>query len=688
MIQQIVDENGTLRHIILSALNSNGTGSNCYSNSTFATHQPQSQAPSQNGQSGYCCCCYQTCGPVGNGQTGLTSAGTLPATALQAAPLGHSPVSFPLSNSYARHRRTNRTFASPSSGKRPPGSGHYNGTSGGYYGNGGVPATPAVHSASNSKEYIKVNHIGASTGARYGKSDNPKSNHYGNRQSSNLHYESSTRPFNETANETKYYLNKSYDYSCNSSNASQTSTLDQASDNLKYYKEEEEETVNSFRIETHLPQKSSKAEKTKESISSFYLSHQPTVVSDQEDHSQESSQGECPDSNNSQLFSGKDGTNLANQQRNSPGELTDDLVSLKSGPALPPRDVDSRRLVSKTNADSPKSRRLLKGSLPSLPKDPERPHQDSSPKVTPPTTTKHDPSIANGDTSHIEPRKVVSVGPNETDRYSCDADNSELAMDQGGQTKPLANGNRELPSGELGHSDYVIMADDNDSERSYSEADADEDSYHLHRISVNPPLRSPRHLLPKIEAISLVYVVQTSHSVRLKWCIAQQGHEVNELEPKKLFIVDMLRGNIEDSPSTKIVYQGSNGTCRVSHLQPQKEYTFRVRLNTETAVLTSNLLTVFTPEPASSGLKGRRTKQQQLQPGGHLQPPAHTVGAPGTSQFAPELAPASATGPTASEVLMQAHLSRDKRCAMLILLAFTAMALVISVLVQQMLYPN
>lgn len=50
MVQQIVDENGTLRHIILSALNNNGTNT---SNTTppAATLVPQQQAYP------YCCCC-------------------------------------------------------------------------------------------------------------------------------------------------------------------------------------------------------------------------------------------------------------------------------------------------------------------------------------------------------------------------------------------------------------------------------------------------------------------------------------------------------------------------------------------------------------------------------------------------------------------------------------------------------
>src|SRR5699024_7519457 len=136
-----------------------------------------------------------------------------------------------------------------------------------------------------------------------------------------------TRTF-DSHSDTKYYINKSYDYSCNSSNASQASTLDQAND--KYYDDE------------HFGKKSYDADKarpTKEPRS-FFLDlnhHQAIIGSDQED-SHRSSQSECMDlnmDNSSQTSANFDinynklgRADLGSQNgeaTNSPCELSDDF---------------------------------------------------------------------------------------------------------------------------------------------------------------------------------------------------------------------------------------------------------------------------------------------------------------------------------------------------------------------------
>lgn len=243
------------------------------------------------------------------------------------------------------------------------------------------------------------------------------------------------------------------------------------------------------------------------------------------------------------------------------------------------------------------------------------------------------------------------------------------------EPKPLANGNIEHY---LSMSGSVIQA--NDSVKTEFD-DSDKESNVSHSNSL-PLQRSPKHLLPKIEMINLTYSFLTSNSVRLKWAF----NNCNELsDHKKHYIVDMLLNKPEDSPNTRMVHQGHTTSCRISHLHPQQEYTFRIRTSTETAILVSNHLTIITPEPPainSSKSIGRKSKQQSQQH--HVQ--QHQQQLFHHNQHQQQRQISGEEQDSASR--FGAALSPDQRFALLILLGFTFFALVVAVLIQNLLSSN
>ncbi|XP_074594460.1 uncharacterized protein LOC141849854 [Brevipalpus obovatus] len=144
------------------------------------------------------------------------------------------------------------------------------------------------------------------------------------------------------------------------------------------------------------------------------------------------------------------------------------------------------------------------------------------------------------------------------------------------------------------------------------------------------PQRSPKHLLPKIQVFTLVYTSLTATSVKLKWTYDQTSSvdnltssaSSNPLGPSLLnetrhFMVEMMKNNQTSvksgsvMPTTRIVYQGIQTSCRISHLSPQEQYSFRVRTYHDDHLLISNALTLITPEQQT--LKHRKSKSQTLQ---------------------------------------------------------------------------
>ena len=286
-----------------------------------------------------------------------------------------------------------------------------------------------------------------------------------------------------------------------------------------------------------------------------------------------------------------------------------------------------------------------------------------------------------------------------------------LSLSTEKQTQPLSNYTVRPDDSDKSDSDPYVEATGGEDDDEDEDEDEENSNSRFGRVETTGQQPSPRHLLPKVETIALSSSSLSSHSVRLKWSFPGQTDRASDAngdcsgvaaatseQKKPHFIVDMLRGNVEDSPSSRIVYQGPYLTCRVANLSPQSKYTFRVRSNTDSAVLISNLLTVVTEQLSSGGLR-RRTKGQQQQQGQQTQPGGHHQGQHqlnGASAAAgagnhhhhhhhqqPVLsADGKSAGPSASEVLMRARLSQDQRCAILLLAVFTFTALIIAVLVQ------
>lgn len=166
------------------------------------------------------------------------------------------------------------------------------------------------------------------------------------------------------------------------------------------------------------------------------------------------------------------------------------------------------------------------------------------------------------------------------------------------------------------------------------------DSSDINRVKVkSSPQRSPKHLLPQIQVFCLNYTSLTATSVKLKW-INEQGHHNNYhhshhhfqsssygggsiLSETRHYMVEMMKLNRSNAkngtvtPTTRIVYQGTQASCRVSHLTPSEQYSFRVRSSENNHQLVSNVLTVVTPEhqPVNKHHKRSRTQNsnQQIQ---------------------------------------------------------------------------
>ncbi|XP_015784367.1 uncharacterized protein LOC107361930 [Tetranychus urticae] len=148
----------------------------------------------------------------------------------------------------------------------------------------------------------------------------------------------------------------------------------------------------------------------------------------------------------------------------------------------------------------------------------------------------------------------------------------------------------------------------------------------------NSPQRSPKHLLPQIQVFCLTYTSLTATSVKLKW-INEQGHHNNHhshhhtpsssygslISETRHYMVEMMKSNAKNgtvTPTTRIVYQGTQASCRVSHLTPSEQYSFRVRLSENNHQLVSNVLTLVTPEhqPVNKRQRSRaQNSNQQVQ---------------------------------------------------------------------------
>lgn len=599
MIQQIVDENGTLRHIILSALNSSG---NSFSNSTYGTttgsSQPQTTATvAAAAVSGtqYCCCCNNTCSTT---QCSITTPNVISSQHL----VGQTPISLPLSQTYVRHRRSNRHYSANTSNKRTNYTNSGNTNNASYYSS----TSPKVNSPSRYGS-SKLDNLKSTTSNHF----NRYLGHDVTRPPTTTLYATATATTAAAAAKSELYNNKAYEtFSCNSSNASQISntTLDQ--DN-KYYKDD------NYSIDSggaHYSKRSTYENAnglTQDLKGCFY---------DQEE--EVSSQSECG------------GATTGNDFPNDTSEANPDGKP-------------------KLESEAPKYNELPETKV-----------------------------IPNGDVNHRRDKSEMFLETNV--RSSNEECNKDQTVDSESQpinqpvveSKPVANGN-------IDHYEPVDLDDKSDD----TDENDENDSNNLHLNSLQPQQRSPKHLLPKIEAINLTSSQLTPTSVRLKWYLTSEQQPADQ---KKHYIVDMLRAKPDDSPNSKMVHQGHTTNCRILHLQPLQEYTFRVRTSTDTAVLLSNLLTVVTPEPAlvSSKGTGRKSKQQLQQQ--LLQQQQQIIQQQQLLQqhYHQDQGHHSTADQCDSGGLFTPALSTDQRFALLILLGFTFFALIMAVFIQNLLSSN
>lgn len=590
MIQQIVDENGTLKHIILSSLNAN---------SFISNQQHQQQQQQQQQQQPYCCCCSNTCAqqPVNSASgTSLTSA-VVPASngnPLVAAatanqmiqPQINSTMVFPAlsyspANTYVRNRRSIRNYSSPN--KRLS------------YNNG-----------VNNMNYYSTSTVTKGTGnlTRYMKSqlDNLKSNHYNRYNNTAMNYD--RLPVFEhghtDGHNNKYstYSKSSYDYSYNSSNNSQTPTLDQMNNNLKYYKDHDQHSADN----DHYTKKSYLSLNSE--IKNCYLDEYTPEEDDNltnggENMSQKSSLCESIDTNHDDYIITNEANNYDlnyNQHSNltTPESIHKTEVKNHNEPNDDDTDCNICDTESKSKSNTSKTNSTVNTTNKKL--------LDNNNSTDQKCNSKTKPIIVLDDSNASD----ILLKPNKSDNEKRNSDNKLDCKEE--KCRPVSE-NSAIANADLDHL-LDLPYSNFSSEQMETDKTESESEENKENSSICSPMRSPKHLLPKVEALTLICTNVTSSSVRLKWNFSQPGEYP---EQKRHYIVDQLLNNqsTDESPSTRMAHQGPNTSCRVGHLQSQHEYMFRVRTSTDTAWLVSNILTVVTPESTPSfNRNGRRTNKQ------------------------------------------------------------------------------
>ena len=204
------------------------------------------------------------------------------------------------------------------------------------------------------------------------------------------------------------------------------------------------------------------------------------------------------------------------------------------------------------------------------------------------------------------------------------------------------------------------------------------------KSSKQSPQRSPKHLLPQLQLLNLTYISLTANTVKLKWQ-QQQPHSSNDQLQlyQKHYVVEMLLNNkLENSSETnnrnfaasRIVYQGHSTNCRILHLSSQQQYSFRVRTTSDEHLVVSNVLTITTPEQPLNTTKSHKKvkqlmqyQQQQQQQQVNSQSKQHSNEQ--QNQITDDEEPA---------------VSSDQRCAIVLLLLFTLFALIVAVIIHHL----
>ncbi|RWS15123.1 hypothetical protein B4U79_17241 [Dinothrombium tinctorium] len=205
-------------------------------------------------------------------------------------------------------------------------------------------------------------------------------------------------------------------------------------------------------------------------------------------------------------------------------------------------------------------------------------------------------------------------------------------------------------------------------------------------VSSKPsPHRSPKHLLPQLQVWNLTYTSLTATTVKLKWTSQPANNSQSSISIPRHYMVEMILtksngNNGSPVPATRIVYQGSLSSCRVSHLNSQQQYSFRVRIVSENHLLVSNVLTITTPEqPLNKHHK--RSKQQSLQQ--QIQQQQQQLLQ--QQLLLHQQQQQHEADVRNKEPEEQSNEKSDQRCAIVILLSFTVIAVIVAYLIQQLL---
>lgn len=211
------------------------------------------------------------------------------------------------------------------------------------------------------------------------------------------------------------------------------------------------------------------------------------------------------------------------------------------------------------------------------------------------------------------------------------------------------------------------------------------------------PQRSPKHSLPQIQLLNLTYTALTANSVKLKWTHQKFESDTGPSSLKESvsgarhYLVEMTHSkgdglggssNGSPTPAGRLVYQGNMNTCRVAHLNCQQQYSFRVRMALDEQLAVSNLLTITTPEQAPPVKHKKQSKQQSLQQ--QLQHQQQLLAAQLLAQQQHNTHQQHELSHRADDASDPAEKS-DQRCAIMILLVFTLLAIAVAVVAQWLL---
>lgn len=663
MIEQIVDENGTLKHIVLSAL---GDGNESCSDTNSSNYMP----PTLSFLPFYSCGCYESISSSYPSSSAITpsqssqpqqqavahtsgvnvqgasiNANTLVSMASQSIPCSLFPTT------YVRQRRTNRNFntTAPAGSKKIPSPyglsqpSHGNNNTAAWnnklgQATGGTATTTTASTGATPSRHRSNELSNKAGGSRY--------------EVSRGHYEA-LPPMFELRNEGNYYLtklNETFNLAMKKPGAIHSATAPtplQFPQQTHHHQEQlDTENVKIFKNETFLldPKKYEnyvkKACSLGHTINSYCLKCQhktnenSVVMIDNEMITHKSSDKNRGGEGKRPALIDKTGREDVGRKGNKKREAkqTSNSATSKSvSISLFQRNVkdscglnrSKRRSLSSNNDSKPSSISEQTGD----PSGDDHQTDGSSPETVPLVVENVKNVVRNGVIKPIvngmiirDNNKVIehveAKVNNKTKTIFAEVKENVKVEDKKPKEKPKEHKEEKIEIEEKHEKEEEEEQESDDiSDPDEHEKEEESDDHAATR-------RAYKHsTLPKIEAIVVLSTSVSFNYVRLRWQLKRTITEVND--EKRNFIVDMLLPNQAGATTkdgeyeSRIVYQGCNMSCRVSHLRPQSNYTFRVRTITSDAVLVSNLLELATSADQSSNTNskqfGRKSKQQLQQ---------------------------------------------------------------------------